>query len=178
MSEAPSTASRTLKIVLWIVLGLAALCALCCGGVLLVSDEAREGVRVAFRGVEFGKALRERYGAGMQVSQSVRSGGESVLAVGIPDFDPSKADEELDAVWRIFATSFAEGAPPVTAIAVGTPSPGSAQVVWKPEHSLSVEELARRTGVPVPPLLGAEPLAPAEPVPQPAEPEQPQEEGR
>jgi hypothetical protein len=168
MTETPSTAAKTLKIVLWIFLGTAGLCALCCGGVLLFSKDTREGIAVAWRFVGFNQAVHAKYGAGTQISMTARSdetGSMAVLAVGIPGFDAAKAAEEQDAIWKMFAEAFREGAPPVTHLAVGFPATGSSTVDWKPEHKVPVEELVGRTGVPAPPtvLIDQKPAPPAKP---------------
>ena len=156
MTETPSTAAKTLKIVLWIVLGTAGLCALCCGAVFLFSKDARDTVSVALRMIDFGKAMQQRYGAGAQISLTERNDGggrEMIFAVGLPAFDPERVAEEQDALWKLFAESFREGAPPVTHFAVGVPAAGSSKVKWEAEHKVAVEELVRRTGVAAPPWL-------------------------
>jgi hypothetical protein len=171
MTETPSTASKTLKIVLWIVLGITGLCALCCAAVFLFSKDARQGVAVAWRHASFIQAVHKAYGAGTQVSHTHRldeSGRESILAIGIPGFDPEKAAAEQDAVWKLFAENFREGSLPVSHVAVGVPVAGPAMVDWKTEHQVPVEELVRRTGVAAPPTLlfdGGPPELPKEPAP-------------
>ena len=156
MTETPSTASKTLKIVLWIVLGGAGLCAVCCGAVFLFSKDAREAVNVGMRQWKYLSAIHTRYGAGAQISFTVRkdeSGQRAIMAVGIPNFDPAKAAEEQDALWKLFAESFKDGALPVTHLAVGVPAAGSTNVSWEPEHLVPVEDLVRRTGIAAPPTV-------------------------
>lgn len=151
-AAAPPRGHSPVRTVLWIVLALAGLCTLGCLG-LVVS--CRDGIGFAWSFGETVSGLQTEFGPGTQIAFEEDEAG-AVFAVGIPGFDPGRAAECQDAVWRIYTNSFAAGAPPIRRIAVGTcatKAVGGRTVHWKPEHEVSVADLAERTGIAVPPEI-------------------------
>ena len=146
------------KIFLLIAGILGGLALLCCGaGWLLFGDKVMATFKFGQDTTRFVERLQGDFGtAAFDFEQNDR--GEMVLAVGVKDeLTEERVAEVQDTVWRAVSECFGKnGFLPVKHVAVGRPGAAkgkhSTVLEWS-AHSVTVEELAQRTGVPAPPLV-------------------------
>jgi hypothetical protein len=147
------------KIFLVVLLALAGLGLLCCGGVWFVAgDKIMGGIRFGVDSNKFVEALREEFGETASFALVNNDQNQFTLAVGVPgELTPERVTEAQDEAWRIAADVFAEnGFFPVSHVAIGEPTTSgdanSPPVNWM-QNSVTVEELVRRTGVARPKIV-------------------------
>jgi hypothetical protein len=163
--------SKTVKIIVGIVLGIVVLGGLCCvGGYFLIPQEARdlmgEGMNMARQmaaGVQnydkgfaddFGEDGRWMFGG---------AGNEGLLLVGVgadAELDEATVADLQDKAWVRYTNAFAEGGMPLSGVAIGragerTAGAGSYQghVSDWAAHVVETEALIERTGVAAPPEI-------------------------
>ena len=143
-----------------------------CGvGGELKSDDLRDVAATVGSGIEMGQKmadaqhrfeerLRERFGPEVRW-QMVQGASEGILIVGLADApEGAAADAALDGVWEDFAAAYADGAPPVSALAAGRggeplagPDSLMGEVSGWTGAVVGDDDLAARTGIAPPPTL-------------------------
>jgi hypothetical protein len=146
----PNQGSKTLKVVLFVALGLVGLCVVCGVGSWFLFGRQIAGLAMPV--VELQGAVNQKYGNSASFELAGTSPEDFTLALGIPgERTPEETAAAQDWLWTTYAKAFSAGGFPVRRLAVGTPR-GSGKVRWDEADEVAVEDVIARTNTPAPPV--------------------------
>ncbi len=141
------------KIVLVIVAGVVVLgLAFCAVLGIVLRDYIKTAVHSVKGMTQLTATMQKHLGGKIAVTMLPNDRNESVLLLGVEEeLTPERVVELQDLYWREYAANFAEGGFAVKHVAIGRRTAKGLVSDWA-KNSIPIEEVAARTGVPVPPV--------------------------